>query len=175
MNKKCSKCQHTKPTTNFGFDKSRKDNLHPYCLQCKRELSKSYRVSNPDNNAIYYQANRNKIIKRTIAYESRKRASDPTFRILKNCRRRISHALVDGYKSANTIELIGCSVEQLKTHLQSQFQSGMTWENYGQWHVDHIKPCVSFNLNDPNQQRACFHYSNLQPLWAKDNLSKGSN
>ena len=73
-------------------------------------------------------------------------------------------------------ELVGCSMDQLKEHLERQFTEGMTWDNYGfyGWHIDHIIPCVSFDLTDIEQQKKCFHYTNLQPLWAKDNLSKGS-
>ena len=61
-------------------------------------------------------------------------------------------------------------------HLEAQFKPGMTWDNYGLkgWHVDHIRPCASFDLRDPEQQRRCFHYTNLQPLWAEENLKKGS-
>ena len=61
-----------------------------------------------------------------------------------------------------------------KKYLEAKFQYGMSWENYGEWHVDHIKPCSSFNLEDPEEQKKCFHYKNLQPLWAKDNLAKGA-
>lgn len=53
------------------------------------------------------------------------------------------------------------------------FTNGMTWDNYGQWHVDHIRPCALYDLTKEDQQMACFHYTNLQPLWAKDNMSKG--
>ena len=75
-------------------------------------------------------------------------------------------------KTNHTMELLGCSVEFLWSHLESMFSDGMTRENYGKWHVDHIKPCASFDLSDPEQQRECFNYKNLQPLWAKDNLKK---
>lgn len=71
------------------------------------------------------------------------------------------------------MELIGCDIDYLWKHLIAQFTEGMKVENYGEWHMDHIKPCASFNLEDEEQQRECFHYSNLQPLWAEDNLSKG--
>jgi hypothetical protein len=71
------------------------------------------------------------------------------------------------------MRLLGCDVSQLWEHLESMFQEGMTKENYGKWHVDHIKPCASFDMYDPEQQKQCFHYSNLQPLWAEDNLIKG--
>lgn len=77
-------------------------------------------------------------------------------------------------KAATTMELVGCSADDLRAHLERQFTDGMTWGNYGDWHVDHVRPCSSFELTDPAQQRECFHWSNLQPLWAPDNLSKGS-
>ena len=78
-------------------------------------------------------------------------------------------------RCASTEQLIGCTVEQLRVYLERLFSPGMTWDNYGPdgWHVDHIKPCARFDLTKPEQQRECFHYSNLQPLWKLDNLSKG--
>lgn len=72
------------------------------------------------------------------------------------------------------MELIGCTVEQLRIHLEDQFLPGMSWENYGEWEVDHRRPCGSFDLREEAQQRECFHYSNLQPMWAPDNASKGA-
>lgn len=75
-------------------------------------------------------------------------------------------------KAMPTMQLVGCTVAQLRAHLERQFKPGMTWDNLGAWHIDHIKPCASFDLSDPDQQRACFHYTNLQPLWARENLSK---
>jgi hypothetical protein len=75
-------------------------------------------------------------------------------------------------KSARTMKLVGCSIEELKNYLKKQFVAGMSWKNHGKWHVDHIRPCITFDLSKPNEQRKCFHYTNLQPLWAIDNLEK---
>jgi len=75
-------------------------------------------------------------------------------------------------RCARAKELLGCSIEDLIRHLESRFTSGMSWENRGQWHVDHIRPCASFDLTDFDQQRVCFHYTNLQPLWGRDNRKK---
>ena len=72
------------------------------------------------------------------------------------------------------MDLVGCSIPELRKRLTQQFLPGMTWDNYGKWHIDHIRPCASFDLTDPEQQKQCFHYSNLQPLWAADNLRKGA-
>ena len=92
--------------------------------------------------------------------------------------KRLIEAITIGRKSKkyNIEEIIGCSISELKKHLEAQFQPGMTWENRGNtgWHIDHIKPKSSFDLSDPEQQKACFHYTNLQPLWEADNLKKGA-
>lgn len=78
-----------------------------------------------------------------------------------------------GHKAKSTMELIGCTIPELRRHLESKMANGMSWANYGEWHVDHIRPCASFNLQQAVQQAECFHYSNLQPLWGSDNISKG--
>ena len=78
-----------------------------------------------------------------------------------------------GKKCNTTMNLTGCDLPFLKGYLEEKFTEGMTWENHGKWHIAHIKPCCSFNLEDEDEQKKCFHYSNLQPLWARDNLSKG--
>ena len=75
---------------------------------------------------------------------------------------------------ADTSQSTGISVAGLRHHIESQFQEGMSWENYGKWHVDHIKPISLFNLLDPTEREAANHFTNLQPLWAEDNLKKGS-
>ena len=74
------------------------------------------------------------------------------------------------------MKLVGCTLDELKNHLEKQFTKGMTWKNYNYrgWHVDHIIPCSSFDLIDPEQQKECFHYTNLQPLWGKDNIKKSN-
>ena len=108
------------------------------------------------------------------AWEAEKRATDLNHR-LKGClSHRVREALKHGYKSAATLELLGCSLEKVRAHLEAQFLPGMSWDNWTSdgWHIDHIRPCASFDLSDPEQQRACFHYSNLQPLWASDNCAK---
>lgn len=95
-------------------------------------------------------------------------------RLRQNLSRRIRCALQGTAKSEATIKMIGCSVERLRQHLESLFQDGMTWENYGLrgWHIDHIRPVSSFDLSLPEEQQKAFHYSNLQPLWAEDNMKK---
>jgi hypothetical protein len=110
-----------------------------------------------------------------LEYERQQYQSDPNYRLACNLRSRVYGALKTGVKSARTMELIGCTIEQLWDHLEHQFQPGMTRENMGSvWHHDHIKPCASFNLEDPAQQSACFGFMNLQPLFGAENIAKGA-
>lgn len=100
----------------------------------------------------------------------------PELRALENLRSRTYQAVKGVRKNAPTLDLLGMELQEFKIYLQGQFQPGMTWENYGPvWHIDHVRPCASFDLRDPAQQRDCFHWSNLQPLFAVDNLRKGAN
>ncbi len=110
-------------------------------------------------------------------YMARRATSDPDFKLRGVLRARVRAAIIrdGGDKSDKTMQLVGCSIEHLRQHLEAQFTDGMTWDNHGEWHIDHIKPCASFDLTDEKQQLECFNYANLQPLWAKENLSKGAN
>ncbi|MEX0331472.1 MAG: hypothetical protein AB3N64_08630 [Puniceicoccaceae bacterium] len=102
---------------------------------------------------------------------------DPQWRVVRALRLRLWTALkqrkID--KSESSLELVGCEISALVRHIENLFQPGMSWENYGSkgWHIDHITPCAAFDLSDPAQQKKCFHYTNLQPLWARDNIVKG--
>lgn len=100
----------------------------------------------------------------------------PTTKAAIYTRARIRKALLGINKSASTLRLVGCSYDQLVTHLEYLFKPGMSWANYAYrgWHIDHRRPCASFDLTDPVQQAACFHYTNLRPEWRYENQSKGS-
>lgn len=123
--------------------------------------------------AIYYQKNKDKIHLR-----NRKRAAtDLQYRLSCGLRSRIAGALKRGPKNGSAIKDLGCSVEELRHHLESKFREGMSWDNWGAgegcWHIDHIVPLAAFNLSDRQHFLLAGFYLNLQPLWAKENLSKG--
>lgn len=124
--------------------------------------------------AKYYKDNKHHLNGWNVKYNRERRQSDPSFRLADNLRRRARAALNGERKSATTMEMLGCTFEQARAHIEAQFKENMSWDNYGLhgWHVDHILPCASFDLTDPEQQRQCFHYTNLAPLWAEDNLRK---
>jgi hypothetical protein len=110
---------------------------------------------------------------KTARSQYNKWRSCPAILIKYRLRSRINRVLRGKLKSAPTLTLLGCSLEQFKSHLESQFTRGMNWNNYGSaWHIDHKEPCSSFDLSKPIEQRRCFHYSNLQPLGAKENRCK---
>ena len=117
----------------------------------------------------YYKKNKAKL----ILYNKLKRQLDINFRISDSLRHRIWKALKGICKSKKTLELLGCSVAELKQHLEKKFTEGMSFDNYGKWHIDHIRPCAKFDLSKGEEQKKCFHYTNLQPLWAEENLKKG--
>ena len=91
-------------------------------------------------------------------------------------RNRFLRAVTHDYKQTSCLELLGCSIKEFKKHLESKFKDGMTWKNRGVkgWHIDHIIPCDSFDLTKLEEQKKCFHYSNMQPLWWYENLAKSN-
>ena len=97
----------------------------------------------------------------------------PELQIQERLRTRLKRA-VKGHGRPSIRNLIGCSWQFLKEHIESQFLYGMSWDNRSKWHIDHKTPCAAFDLSQIDQQLACFHWSNLQPLWATDNLRKGA-
>jgi len=102
--------------------------------------------------------------------------NDPGYALKFALRGRLHHAIRDGQKAGSAVRDLGCTIEELKSYLESKFQPGMTWDNWSRdgWHIDHIRPLSSFDLTDREQFLQACHYTNLQPLWAKDNLSKGA-
>jgi len=106
---------------------------------------------------------------------AKRMATDPSFRLEQALRSRLFDTLKGNRKSAKTMRLLGCSIENLWIYLESKFSEGMSRENYGKlWEVDHIMPCAIFDLSKPEHQRRCFHFSNLQPLWTEKNRHKSA-
>lgn len=104
------------------------------------------------------------------------RICKPNGYLIDRIRSRVQSALKNytEKKKKHTIEYLGCSIETLREHLEKQFVTGMEWNSLGEWHIDHIRPCASFDLEDEEEKHKCFHYTNLQPMWATENISKGA-
>jgi hypothetical protein len=151
-----------------------RDANHAKALEQDRAWYANNRKSRTESTRKWYSKNRERVIARSTRYARERRNNDPSFSLLDNLRARLRLALRGKNKAATTMELVGCTREELVAHIEAQFLPGMTWDDRSEWHIDHIRPCASFDLLDPGQQRACFHYTNLQPLWAADNLRKGA-
>jgi len=136
---------------------------------------KAYRVANIDKikaqKKEYRVANRDK----RKAYNNTRTKTNIQYKLSKALRSRLYNALQGNFKNGSAVRDLGCSIDELKIYLESKFQSGMTWDNWSfeGWHIDHIVPLASFDLTDRKQLLLACHYTNLQPLWAIDNLSKG--
>jgi hypothetical protein len=136
-----------------------------------KDKLKAYRVANKDKLKAYRVANRDKINARHSNYIK----TNIQYKLSVRLRNRLYQALQGNYKNGSAVRDLGCSIDELKMHLESKFQYGMNWDNWSfeGWHIDHIKPLASFDLTDRKQLLLACHYTNLQPLWAIDNLSKG--
>jgi hypothetical protein len=164
----CRVCKEEKQRVNFAYHTN-------ICKICKNNTEKEKRDKNRDeyNTRVreWRAANKDRINADKRTREKERRDMDPMYRLRHNLSTRLYMAV--SKKVGNTFELVGCSKDDLVTFLEAEFEEGMSWDNYGEWHVDHVKPCCSFNLEVPEEQKKCFHWTNLQPLWARDNLSKG--
>lgn len=191
--KTCTACKKKKPKTTDYFYHKTKTSFRSECSECTRARVLNYRKKHRDqlaqNQRKYYAAHADEQRARATARRSRysteqkkrwhaarykKIQNTPRLRILHSLRARLYFA-VKRRKSAATLALLGAPVDVVLSFLESKFLPGMTWSNYGGrqgWHIDHKVPCCAFDLTKESEQKACFHYTNLQPLWARDNRSK---
>ena len=148
-----------------------KEKILAYCAKYRKENKEEI------NRKIreWYYKNRKKVKERIKMYNKVYR-NTLHFKIKDNMRRRIRTALKkdNGKKTKGTMKLVGCTAEQLKQHIEKQFKPGMSWEQRDSFHIDHIIPCASFDLTKLSEQKKCFHYTNLQPLYPIENIKKGA-
>lgn len=192
----CNECKISKKNKDFWKDKKSKDGLQYRCIDCFKNYTqknskriKKYKRKYYEENIeekkkydkLYLEKNRGKINKQAKQYRENNKEkisdyfktrlkTDPIYRLKKNLRTRIGLAIKTNQKTGKMLDYLGCSIEEFKYYLEEQFYNGMTWDNYGQWHIDHIVP-----LNEATNSKELYelcHFSNLQPLWAIDNLRK---
>jgi hypothetical protein len=153
--KRCIRCKLILPVHNFFIDKNSADLHTYYCKPCTK---------------IITSESRDKINRRNRM----RRSNEVELRIVGSLRSRVGALLRGKNKSISTLELVGCSSNELKEYLNPMLDENMSWDNYGSyWQLDHIRPCSSFDLTQESEQRKCFHYSNLQPLEKTANIRKG--
>lgn len=149
--------------------------------QWVKDNKAQYDVKNKDKNRSYQKAHQPIINQRAREWRRAQRLSNPQFRLMENLRRRFYDLVKKlGHKrSLEYVEMIGCSLDELKAWIENHFEPGMNWENQGHfsfdkqtWQLDHHYPCSAFDLSDPEQQKQCFHHTNVYPVWARENLDK---
>lgn len=183
--KVCSKCNITKNLNEFRVDNSKKDGLRPDCKDCIKSYELSKRTINPfmmrtklfkfyENNPQKRKEYRDNYKVRKNQQKKERRQYDPVFLITEKVRTRLwKYLKINNITKKNkTFDIVGCSPIFLKEHLEKQFVDGMSWDNKGLWHIDHIIPLSSAKTEE-ELYKLC-HYTNLQPLWAEDNLKKSN-
>ena len=193
MTKTCSKCRKVKELSEYPKDRSTKSGYTSSCKECRYSKTNEWARNNYQNNkeeilekhsdwrrknwdAVAKQRKESGYNKRSRNKWYHNKAKHNINHVLKErLRSRMRNTITKGYKSAASIKLLGCDIDHFKQHLENKFTEGMAWDNYGEWHIDHIIPCDSFDLTIAENQEKCFNYTNTQPLWARDNIIKGAN
>lgn len=188
----CIKCTNKQKVE---YRKNNKDKIREYALEYNKTpeykaRQQAYKDQNKERlkqvAKLYYDANKDKKREYEKQYKANNRdkvnermrkyfATNPNARLSHNLRARFHDALKRAMvgKTANTMHFLGADIKTVKNHITQQFVAGMSWENYGEWEIDHILPVASFDLTSIEEQLKCFHYTNLQPLWKDMNRSKG--
>jgi hypothetical protein len=178
--KKCGKCQELKSLNDFGQDNATNDKYSSNCRQCRSINGQKNYQNNPEKyinkSQNYYKNNREICVKKSSQYKMNRRKTDDFYRFKHRLRRALYDFMREQKWEKNTTlsEYLGCSMDEFKRYMELKFQDNMTWENYGKngWQIDHIVP---LSLADtPEKAIKLCHYTNLQPLWAKDNLLKSN-
>jgi hypothetical protein len=174
--KKCSDCKQIKSLELFSKNKSQKDghtNICRLCLKDRYLLNKDLCNTRSKN---YYKKNKENILIRHKKNINNKLKTQPIFKFSHNVRSLIRGSFKRGVnqykKSAKTESILCCTIEEFKIYIESKFTEGMNFNNYGKWHLDHIKP-VSLATSEDDIIKLN-HYTNFQPLWAEENISKGN-
>lgn len=167
----CKSCHLNLSISSFPTSKWGRLGCKAHCKSCYRAKQASYYL----DNKLYFKS-----LCQTIEYKDKLKLKyqlnkqNPEWVIKHRLRSRIYSVLKSKrtIKAHGTVQLLGIEIPEFKKYLESLFLPNMSWSNRNEWHIDHILPCCSFNLNDPDQQKVCFNYKNLRPLWKKDNLAK---
>ncbi len=179
--KVCTQCKIGKETTEFHIRQASIDGLKSICKLCCKGVNKQHYVKNRkhiiDTVTTYRKANPESYNAYRRKHRKLKEATDMNYKLRRRLRSRLYNALKGDFKAGSAVELLGCTIPELKVYIEKLFQPGMTWDNWGseegEWHIDHIEPLDAFDLTDKEQLSKACHYTNLRPLWGAENMSLG--
>ena len=142
--------------------------------EAKRKKSEKYRQNHKEERKIKNKIYSNNHKKERNEYEKHRRKTDTNHKLTSYLRSRGNRAIKNNQKAGSFVQDLGCSIPELKLYLESLFKPGMTWDNWSLtgWHIDHIIPLSSFDLSNRKEFLVACHYTNLQPLWAEENMEK---
>jgi len=164
--KKCTQCKTERPYSEFYTDGNNKSKTVAKCKICIRARQRKWARNNKETKSKHRQRYKN----RQNELERQRAASDPIFAMQRRLRARVRAVFRDKNISENNAQLLGCSYESFLRHIERQFLKGMSWDNKNEWHLDHITPISS--AKNEKELLGLFHYTNIRPIWASDNLSK---
>lgn len=137
-----------------------------------RRLNPDYSARQIELKREWRRRNAERHLASSRAYDARQLRENPQRRIAKNLRHRLGKAMMGKTRGASAVRDLGMTITEFRDYIAAKFQPGMSWENYGEWHLDHVRALALFDLTDASQARAACHYTNYQPLWALDNQRK---
>jgi len=182
--KTCTKCHLEKELSHFYTRSDIPGGYRKECKDCRKVAQKRYYTDSKkcreyraseryeETQKKYRKSEKFRLYQQK--YRNQKMKTDKNYKLARILRSRLFLAVKGSFKAGSAVKDLGCSIQELKNHIQSKFLPGINWGNwsYSGWHLDHIKPLASFDLTDRSQLQIACHYTNLQPLWAKDNLVK---
>jgi hypothetical protein len=196
--KECIKCNKKQNYNEFYKSTKHKDGYFNICKKCNKQkylscrkekieyqkkykennlekissYNKEWRKKNKEYFQEYYKEWREKNKEKINEYNKKQYKENIQYKLKNILRSRFYSILKKDKKETSILNLIGCSISNLKSHIEKQFLPEMNWDNHGKvWEIDHIKPCIIFDLTDPKQQQECFHFTNLQPLFKTTEIS----
>jgi hypothetical protein len=169
--KRCSRCRGEKDGSEFGKNRAHADGLQNQCKLCQRQSRRDSYARNAKRELEAVKRHR-----RTRPAWLKVHLNKTGIKLGNRLRARLYQAIKKAARAGSAVRDLGCSIKELRAHLEARFQPGMSWENWSPtgWHIDHIRPLASFDLTQRDQLLLACHYTNLQPLWAPENVRKGA-
>ena len=170
----CGYCEAYHPLTTEYWNG--REGKRRRCKVENTERLRKMREENPDKFKAYsskfYKNHSKEVIQQNYEYAKKRRKEDMNYNLTILLRQRLCKAVKGGYKSGSAVADLGCSIEEFHSYLESKFKEGMSWDNHGEWEIDHIRPLCSFNLVNREELLQACHYTNMQPLWKLENIRK---
>lgn len=178
--KKCNSCKTEKDITEFNRDSNSRDGHRNECRACHKIQNARWYDKNRElllpRNRKWKHENRDKTLAATKRWQKKQFETNSNYALAHSLRTRLNMAIKNNFKAGSAVRDLGCSIEEFRKYIESQFKPGMSWDNRGKWgevwHIDHIKPLNKFDLTNREQFMEACHYTNMQPMWALDNIIK---